>query len=55
MVEYAILLAHNTTNIFGMTGRDVLAWVEGLNWSMIAIGALGLISLRMTIRAFSRR
>ena len=55
MVEYAILLAQNTTDILGMTGRDVVAWVNGLNWVRIGLGALGLISLRMAIRAFTGR
>jgi hypothetical protein len=55
MVEYAVLLAQNTTDILGGTGRDVLAWVNGLNWVRIGIGALGLISLRMAVRALSGR
>jgi hypothetical protein len=55
MVEYAILLAQNTTDIISITGRDVVAWVSGLNWARIGIGALGLISFRMAVRAFSRR
>ena len=55
MVEYAILLAQNTTDIISMTGRDVVAWVSALNWAKIGIGALGLLSLRMAIRAFTGR
>ena len=55
MVEYAILLAQNSSDILGMTGRDVISWVSGLNWAKIAIGALGLVSFRMAIRAFSGR
>jgi hypothetical protein len=55
MVEYAILLAQNTTDIVSMTGRDVVSWVSGLNWARIGIGALGLISLRMAVRAFTGR
>ena len=55
MVEYAILLAHNTTDILSMTGRDVLSWLSGLNWASIGIGALALLSLRMAIRAFTGR
>lgn len=55
MVEYAILLAQNTTDILSVTGRDVLSWASGLNWAGIGIGALGLISFRMAIRAFTGR
>jgi hypothetical protein len=55
MAEYAILLAQNTTDILGMTGRNVVAWVNGLNWAVIGIGALGLLSFRMAIRAFTGR
>ena len=55
MVEYAILLAQNTTDILGMTGRDVMSWVHGLNWARVGIGALGLISLRMAVRALTGR
>ena len=55
MVEYAILLAQNTTDIVSMTSRDIAAWMSGLNWARIGISALGLISLRMAIRAFTGR
>ena len=54
MVEYAILLAQNTTDILSMTGRDVLSWLS-VNWARIGIGALGLLSFRMAIRAFTGR
>ena len=55
MVEYAILLANNTTDVLSMTGRDVHAWLSGLNWARIGIGALALLSFRMAIRAFTGR
>ena len=55
MVEYAILLAQNTTDIIGMTGRDIVSWVSALNWAKIGIGALGLVSIRMAFRAFTGR
>jgi hypothetical protein len=54
MVEYAILLAQNTTDVLSVTGRDVLSWVS-VNWGRIGIGALVLLSLRMAIRAFTGR
>ena len=54
MVEYAILLAQNTTEILSVTGRDVLSWVS-VNWARIGIGALVLLSFRMAIRAFTGR
>jgi hypothetical protein len=54
MVEYAILLAQNTTDILSVTGRDVLSWVS-MNWGRIGIGALVLLSFRMAVRAFTGR
>lgn len=54
MVEYAILLAQNTTDMIGMTGRDVVSWLSA-NWATIGIGALGLVSFRMAFRAFTGR
>jgi hypothetical protein len=54
MVEYAILLAQNTTDILSVTGRDVLSWVS-VNWGRIGIGALVLLSFRMAFRAFTGR
>jgi hypothetical protein len=54
MVEYAILVAQNTADILSTTGRDVLSWLS-VNWAGIGIGALGLLSFRIAIRAFTGR
>jgi hypothetical protein len=54
MVEYAVLLAHNTFNILNLAANDVLAWVSG-HWATIVIAALALISLRIGIYAFKGR
>lgn len=53
MVEYAVLLAHNASDVVGL--GDVLSWASGLNWARIGIAALALISLRMVIWAFQGR
>jgi hypothetical protein len=55
MVEYAVLLAHNASDVVGLAGSDVLSWASGLNWVRIGIVALVLISLRMGIWAFKGR
>jgi hypothetical protein len=54
MVEYAILVAHNTSGVVSLVGGNALAWA-GSNWIGIAIAALALISLRMGIWAFKGR
>jgi len=55
MVEYAVLLAHNASNVVGLTANDVVSWASGLNWARIGIAALALISLRMGIWALKGR
>jgi Flp pilus assembly pilin Flp len=55
MVEYAVLLAFNASNVVTLVGNDVVFWVSGPNWPKIAIAALALISLRMGIWAFKGR
>ena len=30
MVEYALLVAHNTSNLLTLAGTDVMAWASGL-------------------------
>ena len=57
MVEYAILLAHNSAQFMGGLGDNVTAWVSRLNWTMLGYVAAGLILLRLAISAFgpSRR
>ena len=55
MVEYALLLAHNTSNLLTLAGTDVVAWASGLNWARIALAFVGLVTLRMGIWAFKGR
>ena len=55
MVEYAVLLAQNSSDLVSMTANDVLSWASGLDWVRIGIAALGLISLRLGIWAFMGR
>jgi hypothetical protein len=55
MVEYAVLLAQNATDIVGMTAHDAAAWVSGLNWVKIGTAILVLASARVVIWAFSGR
>ena len=47
MVEYALLLAHNSAVFFGGIGGDVYSWASRLNWSLLAYAAAGLVLLRM--------
>lgn len=55
MVEYAVLLSQNASEIMGMTGGDVAAWVSGLNWIRIGTAILALGSVRVIIWAFGGR
>jgi predicted cobalt transporter CbtA len=47
MVEYALLLAHNSAAFFGGIGGDVFSWASGLNWGLLGYAAAGLVLLRM--------
>jgi len=57
MVEYAILLAHNSAQFMGGLGGNVMSWVSNLNWTMLGYVAAGLLLLRLAYSAFgpSRR
>jgi hypothetical protein len=55
MVEYAVLLAHNASNVLTLAGTDVMAWASGLDWARIALAVVGLVTLRMGIWAFRGR
>lgn len=57
MVEYAILLAHNSAQFMGGLGDNMRSWVSNLNWTLVASVAAGLLLLRLTFSAFgpSRR
>jgi len=54
MVEYAVLLAQNTSNVLSVAGNNVLSWASG-NWATIVTAALALISLRIGIYALKGR
>ena len=47
MVEYAVLLAHNSANFMSGVGNDVLSWASRLDWSMLVYVAAGLVLLRL--------
>jgi hypothetical protein len=51
MVEYAILLAHNSADFMGGVGNDVLSWASRLSWSMLIYAAAGLVLLRLAFGA----
>jgi hypothetical protein len=52
MVEYAVLLAHNSGSILSGMGGDVLSWASRVNWTMLAYGAAGLLLFRVAFGAF---
>jgi hypothetical protein len=47
MVEYAVLVAHNSANFMSGVGNDVLSWASRLDWTMLVYAAAGLILLRL--------
>jgi hypothetical protein len=49
MVEYALILAHNTS---GQITSNVASWVSKLNWETLGYAALALVALRMAVQAF---
>jgi hypothetical protein len=55
MVEYAILLAHNTSFSLMLAGHDVMAWAAGLDWFRIGVVVLTLFTVRAGIWAVSNR
>jgi hypothetical protein len=52
MVEYAVLVAHNTVSNVGMVAGDALSWASTLDWYAIGYVTLALVLLRMAVRAF---
>jgi hypothetical protein len=51
MVEYAVLVAHNSASFMSGVGNDVLSWASRLDWSMLGYAAAGLILLRLAFGA----
>jgi cytochrome b len=47
MVEYAVLVAHNSADFMSGVGNDVLSWASRLDWAMLGYAAAGLILLRL--------
>jgi hypothetical protein len=47
MVEYAVLVAHNSANFMSVVSSDVLSWTSRLDWSMLGYVAAGLLFLRL--------
>jgi hypothetical protein len=52
MVEYAMLVAHNSASFMGGVGNDVLSWASRLDWIMLGYAAAGLVLLRLAFGAF---
>jgi hypothetical protein len=52
MVEYAVLIAHNSATFMSGVGGDVLSWASRLDWSMLGYAAAGLVLLRLGFGAF---
>jgi hypothetical protein len=47
MVEYAVLVAHNSATFMSGIGGDVVSWASRLDWSMLGYAAAGLVFLRL--------
>jgi hypothetical protein len=52
MVEYAILVAHNSASFMSGVRSDVLSWASRLDWSMLVYAAAGLVLLRLAFGVF---
>jgi hypothetical protein len=51
MVEYAVLVAHNSASFMSGVGSDVFSWASRLDWSMLGYAAAGLVLLRLAFGA----
>jgi hypothetical protein len=54
MVEYAVLLAHNTVGSFNLLSGQVSSWAAHLDSSVLLYGLLGLVLARVVFGAFVR-
>ncbi|HEV2086584.1 MAG TPA: hypothetical protein VGR09_16035 [Gemmatimonadales bacterium] len=52
MVEYALLVAHNSASFMSGVGNDVFSWASRLDWRMLGYAAAGLVLLRLAFGAF---
>ena len=52
MVEYAVLVAHNTTGFFNTVSGEAYSWASTLDWDKIGYAVLALAFLRLATWAF---
>ena len=52
MVEYGVLVAHNTASTISMVTGNALSWASTLDWHAIGYAALAIVVLRMAAWAF---
>jgi hypothetical protein len=55
MVEYAVLLAQNATDVMSLAGNNLLSWASEFTWARAGIVALALLSIHMGISVFKQR
>jgi hypothetical protein len=49
MVEYALILAHNTV---GLVPGQVMSWLSQVRWDSLGYAVLGLLAVRFAVWAF---
>jgi hypothetical protein len=54
MVEYAILVAHNTAGSFNLLSGEVSSLLSRLSWSAVVYAVLALATLRILLGSFAR-
>lgn len=54
MVEYAILVAHNTANSFSLVAGDIRSWASRLDWGVLFYAVVFLVLVRVAYGAFAR-
>ena len=54
MVEYAILVAHNTAGTFRLVAGDVSSWASRLDWDALVYVLLAFVLFRVALGAFTR-
>jgi hypothetical protein len=54
MVEYAILVAHNTAGTFKLVAGDVSSWASRLDWDALVYVLLAFVLFRVAFGAFTR-
>jgi Flp pilus assembly pilin Flp len=51
MVEYAILVAHNSASVISGMGANVRSWISGLDWTLLGYAVGGLCLLWLVVSA----